>query len=103
MPAGFAITRDWMNFVRAKPTRMLYLLFVEELFRGHGVGSALVAAVADDGIKKGVPRLDTTAAPTNRQANAFYKRLGFDVIKHKSRRYGLDRKSLKRLAEQKYE
>ncbi|MDE2030471.1 MAG: GNAT family N-acetyltransferase [Alphaproteobacteria bacterium] len=101
MPAGFAVTRDWMNLVRAKPTRTLDLLYVEEKFRGCSIGTAIVSAIAAHALKQGFLRFDTSAATSNKGANVFYKSLGFEQTKHKSNRYAIDGAAMNRLAEQK--
>lgn len=99
-PAGFAVTYDWMNFVRVRKGRAIDLLYVKNGYRGQGIGAALIAAVAKDAVKKGIQRVNASAQARNKNANAFYKSLGFERS-HPSNRYGIDGKALKRLSEQK--
>jgi ribosomal protein S18 acetylase RimI-like enzyme len=100
-PVGFAVTHDWMNFVRAKPMRTMTLLYVEEKFRGLGVGQALVLALIKDAVAKGFLRLDTSAAKHNRQANDFYKKLGFQKRKAYSHHYAIEGAALLQLTKYK--
>jgi GNAT superfamily N-acetyltransferase len=88
-PIGFAAFFDWMNFVRGTPVRTLDLLYVQQGFRGTGVGKLLVGRIASDALKNGIERLDTSAAKTNAAANACYKRLGFEQRNKPSNAYWL--------------
>lgn len=100
-PVGFAVTYDWMNFVRGKPARTIDLLYVEKAFRGQGVGKSLVATIAQDSLKKGLLRLNVSAAKANAKANEFYKRLGFEKGVNRSHKYALEAPALSRLAKAK--
>ncbi len=94
IPAGFAVAYDWMNFVRGKPTRTLDLLFVDEEYRGRGIGAALIKATAADACAKGISRVMTSANNGNKAAQKYYCRLGFTehAITHK--KYVLEGKAL---------
>lgn len=98
-PVGFAVSFDWMNFVRGFPVRTLDLLYVSEKHRRFGVGRELVATLAKDALKKGILRLDTSASKKNPAANLFYKKLNFQKTSSASNKYKLAGKtSLARLA-----
>jgi ribosomal protein S18 acetylase RimI-like enzyme len=97
-PAGFAITSDRMNFVHAKPDRTLNLLYVEEAYRHSGIGSALIARVADDSIKQGFMRLNISASPSNRIANLAYRKLGFILNPRRQNKYKIEDSALRQLA-----
>ena len=77
-PVGFAITYDWMNFVRGHRVRTVDLLFVEAAFRGQGIGHALLDALTRDATRRGIGRIDVTAQKANKNANAFYRAYGFE-------------------------
>ena len=77
-PAGFVATRDWMDFVRSWPVRHIEMLFVHERFRRTGVGAALVGRVVSDSKAAGIQSVTVGVRTTNRLANAFYKKLGFE-------------------------
>ena len=74
---GFAISYDWMNFVRGMKVRHLDLIFIDQEFRSKGLGKKLIGHVAKDAIKNGCGRLDVGASQSNVDANKFYSSLGF--------------------------
>ena len=96
--AGFAVTYEWMNFVRANPGRALDLLYVRDEYRGRRVGHAIVSAIAEDALKKGITRINTSAVKTNKKAKAFYEKVGFDTRSNNSHRYVIEGDKLKRIA-----
>lgn len=75
-PAGFAL---WFyNFSTFAGRAGIYLedLFVEPPFRGHGIGKALLKALARRCVAEGLPRLQWWVLDWNAPSIAFYKSLG---------------------------
>lgn len=92
-PVGFAVSFDWMNFVRGFPVRTLDLLYISEKHRHLGIGRKLVATLAKDALRRGILRLDTSAAKKNAAANLFYKKLGFQKTAPTSNKYKIEGKA----------
>lgn len=61
---------------RARPFLYLEDLIVGEAARGAGVGEALMAALAREGVARGAMRLDWAVLDWNEPAQRFYRRLG---------------------------
>jgi len=97
-PIGFAVTYDWMNFVRGKPTRTLDLLFVEEACRAQGVGQALIKALAADAKAKGFSRVTTSASKNNTSAQMCYLHLGFKEHKIMHKKFVAEGMALAKIA-----
>lgn len=57
-------------------------LAVAEGWRGRGLGSALIEALADEARARGYARLRLDVADQNDRARALYERLGFDPAGH---------------------
>lgn len=57
-------------------------LAVAEGWRGRGIGSALIAALAEEGRARGYRSLRLDVADHNDRARALYERLGFDPAGH---------------------
>lgn len=57
-------------------------LAVDEAWRGRGVGSALIEALADLARERGYGSLRLDVADENTRARALYERLGFDPAGH---------------------
>jgi len=83
---------------RARPALYVEDLVVSEAARGAGVGEALMAALAREGIARGAMRIDWAVLDWNDGALRFYRRLGArpqtDWL-----RYTLDEEAMKKLAE----
>ncbi|GLW31165.1 GNAT family N-acetyltransferase [Actinoplanes regularis] len=89
--AGFTQIYPLFSSVRRAPVWLLNDLFVAPDFRRHGVGRALIQAVAERAEKAGVVRVELSTAETNTQAQALYEAEGFvaDVVfRRYSRRIG---------------
>jgi len=97
-PAGFAVTYDWMNFVRVYPIRHVDLLFVQESIRRMGVGSALIKRIVSDAKSSGVQRVTVGADKENEAASSFYQRMGFELRDDPSIQYQLVCANFDRLA-----
>jgi GNAT superfamily N-acetyltransferase len=59
-------------------------IFVEPNARGHGVGSALLIAIMNEGRKRGYPSLRLDVIDKNSRARALYERHGFKSLETKS-------------------
>jgi GNAT superfamily N-acetyltransferase len=93
-PVGFLIAYDWMNFIRGKKVRHIDLIYVEEQFRGKGVGKALIKYIAQSAIEDGCQRMDVSALENNLHANQFYTSLGFQAHLNHSVKYKIQDQSL---------
>lgn len=78
--AGFAeasLRFDYVNGCETSPVAFLEGIFVAAEFRRRGMGSVLVAAVADWAREKGVGELASDADIANQQSIALHGALGF--------------------------
>jgi ribosomal protein S18 acetylase RimI-like enzyme len=64
--AGYEGHRGWMNYLAVTPR-----------FRGRGCGRALVDHVERLLLERGCPKVNLQVRATNREAAAFYRRLGY--------------------------
>lgn len=82
---------------RARPFLFLEDLVVSEAARSYGVGEALVAAVAREGVARKVMRIDWAVLDWNVEAMRFYRRIG---ARHQTEwlRYTLEEEAMKKLA-----
>ncbi len=79
--AGFAL---WFyNYSTFNGRAGIYLedLFVRPPFRGHGIGKALIAHLAQRCVAEQLPRLQWSVLDWNAPSIAFYKSLGAVVMK----------------------
>jgi len=83
---------------RARPMLFLEDLAVSEAVRSHGVGAALMAALAREGVARKALRLEWAVLDWNVDAMRFYRRLGAGPRRDWVQ-YVLDEDGLKRLAE----
>lgn len=97
IPCGFSATYDWMNYVHGFPVRNIDLFFVRERVRGHGVGRALLKAVACEAKSSACQRITVGAEQDNEGANAFYQKMGFELRRPASNRYALSGAALDQL------
>jgi GNAT superfamily N-acetyltransferase len=82
---------------RARPFLFLEDLVVGAAARSRGVGEALVAALAREGVARGVLRIEWAVLDWNVDAMRFYHRLGAGPQKDWVR-YSLDEEAMKNLA-----
>jgi GNAT superfamily N-acetyltransferase len=73
---GFALFFQNYSTFLAKPGLYLEDLFVEPTSRGHGVGKALLKAVARLAVERGCGRFEWAVLDWNEPAIGFYKSLG---------------------------
>jgi GNAT superfamily N-acetyltransferase len=75
-PAGFAL---WFyNFSTFRGRHGIYLedLFVKPVFRGHGIGKALLVNLARRAVREGCARVEWSVLDWNEPSINFYKSLG---------------------------
>jgi diamine N-acetyltransferase len=79
-PAGFALW--FFNFPTFAGRRGIYLedLFVRPVFRGKGIGKALLAYLAGLCVQNGWSRLQWTVLDWNTPSINFYKSLGAEMM-----------------------
>jgi GNAT superfamily N-acetyltransferase len=75
-PVGFALFFHSFSTFLARPGLYLEDLFVVPEHRGHGVGRALLVALARLAVERHCGRLEWSVLDWNRDAIDFYERLG---------------------------
>lgn len=75
-PAGFALYFHNYSTFMGKPGIYLEDLYVRDAFRGAGVGSTLLKAVAELAIKRGCGRYEWSVLNWNKRAIDFYEKMG---------------------------
>ena len=75
-PVGFALYFTSYSTFLAKPGLYLEDLFVDPAARGHGVGAALMSALARIAVARNYGRFEWSVLDWNRSALDFYARLG---------------------------
>lgn len=86
-PIGLATVHLRHTMNHEAPIAQLTLLVVDETYRSHGVGRALVEAAEQWARAQGSHRIVVTTALHRAGAHAFYERVGYQ---HTGRRYGKD-------------
>jgi GNAT superfamily N-acetyltransferase len=77
---GFALFfKNYSTFL-TKPGLYLEDLYVQDAYRGQGIGKALLQAVAQIAQARGYGRLEWSVLDWNETAIAFYRRMGADVL-----------------------
>ncbi|ACB74868.1 GNAT family N-acetyltransferase [Opitutus terrae] len=79
-PAGFAVFFTNYSTFLAQPGLYLEDLFVQEEFRGRGIGKALLVHLAQLANARGCGRMEWTVLDWNESAIEFYHRLGAQRI-----------------------
>jgi GNAT superfamily N-acetyltransferase len=75
-PVGFALFFHNFSTFLARPGLYLEDLFVVPGYRSRGIGRALLAELARVAVERGCGRLEWAVLDWNRDAIAFYERLG---------------------------
>jgi GNAT superfamily N-acetyltransferase len=77
---GFALFfKNYSTFL-TKPGLYLEDLYVQDAYRGQGIGKALLIAVAQIAQTRGYGRMEWSVLDWNETAIAFYKKMGADVL-----------------------
>ena len=79
-PVGFALYFTTYSTFRTEACMHLEDLFVDSDHRGHGVGLALLRALAVVAVERNCPRLDWNVLDWNQSAIDFYARQGASVL-----------------------
>jgi GNAT superfamily N-acetyltransferase len=79
-PVGFALFFPTYSTFRTMPCLWLEDLFVQPEQRGHGIGLALLRALAAEAVRRGCPRLDWAVLDWNVPAIGFYEKQGAVVL-----------------------
>jgi GNAT superfamily N-acetyltransferase len=83
---------------RARPIHFHEDLVVSESARSGGVGEALMAALAREGVRRGAMRIEWAVLDWNEHAIRFYRRIGGGPQQNDWIRYSLPEDAMKRLA-----
>ncbi len=77
---GFALFfKNYSTFL-TKPGLYLEDLYVQDAYRGQGIGKALIQAVAQIAQERGYGRLEWTVLDWNETAISFYQKMGAEVL-----------------------
>jgi GNAT superfamily N-acetyltransferase len=95
-PAGYASFFYFYSTYEGRAALFLEDLFVLEEFRQHGIGKALLAAVAKIALDEGCFGLRWEVLDWNRPAIEFYKKLGATFL-HERKAVAFDREGLQRV------
>ncbi len=80
-PAGFALFFYHYSTWRGQPTLFLEDLFVRPLYRGKGIGKAVLLHLAKLAVEEGCGRFEWQVLDWNTPAIKFYESLGAKVMK----------------------
>lgn len=78
--SGFALFFTSYSTFLTKPGLYLEDLFVQERYRGQGIGKALLKGVAQVVHDRGYGRLEWSVLDWNEPSIAFYRRMGAEVL-----------------------
>src|SRR5438876_4019388 len=96
-PAGYASFFYFYSTYEGRAALFLEDLFVLEEFRQHGIGKALLAAVAEIALDEGCFGLRWEVLDWNLPAIEFYEKLGAPFL-HERKAVAFDREGLQRVA-----
>lgn len=74
--AGMAVTYPVLWTYTMRPRLVLKELYIDQAFRGAGIGMRLMHEVVQEASALGADRIDWTVLATNDRAKDFYTRLG---------------------------
>ncbi|HAA28694.1 MAG TPA: GNAT family N-acetyltransferase [Cyanobacteria bacterium UBA8553] len=99
---GFALFFYTYSSFLAQPNIWLGDLFVQPQMRSKGIGTALLAHLAQIAQEKNCGRLEWTVATNNTRGITFYKKLGAQILEN-TRLCRVDKTSITRLADKQLE
>ncbi len=80
MPVGFAIWAYSFSTFTGKPTLYIDDLYVQERYRGKGIGSRIFSYIAEIAYEKDCGRMDWYCMETNVSGKDYYHRMGAEEI-----------------------
>lgn len=76
--AGFISVIFYKTLYHNGGTALINELVINQDYRGNGIGKILVQKVKEEAIKRGMDELEVGTEITNKAAQNFYKKCGFD-------------------------
>ncbi|MDO9639641.1 MAG: GNAT family N-acetyltransferase [Pseudotabrizicola sp.] len=76
LPVGYALLSRRTDLITGRSGYDIAHLFVQDVFRGQGIGRALIAAARGLALAEGCSRLTISAHPANAGAAATYRAIG---------------------------
>jgi len=80
IPVGFAIWAYSFSTFTGKPTLYIDDLYVQERYRGKGIGSRIFSHIAEIAYEKDCGRMDWYCMETNVSGKDYYHRMGAEEI-----------------------
>ena len=96
-PVGFAVFFHNFSSFLGKPGIYIEDLYIDEKYRGRGIGSRMLSFIADLALKRGCGMLEFSVLKWNKPSIRFYKNLGAEE-KNEWSNYRFSGRALKRLA-----
>ena len=95
---GFVLCNHSFSAHQGKPALFMECIFVEEAYRGQGIGAALIRKIAQTCIERDWVRVECNSPDWNAASIKFYNSLGFEEMNGWTL-YRIDGEALKALAE----
>ena len=76
IPIGFAIWAYSFSTFTGKPTLYIDDIYVQEQYRGSGIGSRMFSCLAEIAIQNDCARMDWYCMETNRSGKEYYHKMG---------------------------
>ena len=76
LPVGYALLARRVDLITGRTGYDIAHLFVQDVFRGQGIGRALISAARDLALAEGCTRLTIGTHPANSGAAAAYRAMG---------------------------
>lgn len=97
-PVGFIEFHSLANYKRGNVTVSVDYFFVEEKWRGRGIGFAMIQKVMAKALKDGCSMFVIGADPANPLSNACYRKIGLAGEKSVAFKYRADKDMMQRIA-----
>jgi GNAT superfamily N-acetyltransferase len=99
-PIGFAIWAYSFSTFTGKPTLYIDDLYVQEQYRGKGIGSRIFSRIAEIAYEKDCGRMDWYCMETNVSGKEYYHKMGAEEIDW-FKVFRLDRKQIEEMRDRK--
>jgi GNAT superfamily N-acetyltransferase len=76
--AGFISVIFYKSLFHKGGTALINELIISDHYRGKGIGRLLIDKVKEEAISRGMDELEVGTEKTNKNAQAFYRKCGFD-------------------------